>query len=54
MRVVIKERFKVVYPKEGMVLSNGETTSKRIYTPLEDDLSSWTEIPDEEIADEDE
>ena len=34
-------------PDEGMVLTNGETFSDKVYLGKNDDPSNWWEVPDE-------
>ena len=36
----------VLEPDEGMILTNGETYSKRVYLGVNDTPENWHEIPD--------
>jgi len=38
--------IRVLEPDEGMILTNGETYSKRVYLGVNDTPENWHEIPD--------
>ena len=38
--------IRVLEPDEGMILTNGETYSKRVYLGVNDTHENWHEIPD--------
>lgn len=39
----------VLEASEGMILTNGETYSKKVFLGKLDDASNWNEIPENEI-----
>lgn len=44
----------VIIAEDGMILTNGETSSKKVYLGINDDPSNWQEVPeesDEEVDD---
>lgn len=41
--------IRVLEPDEGMILTNGETYSKRVYLGINDTPENWHEIPDGEV-----
>ena len=41
----------VLEPDEGMILTNGDTYSKRVYLGVNDTPKNWHEIPDIQIND---
>lgn len=48
MTTTNKGKFQSVRAGNGMMLTNGETFSEEIFTPLNTDLSAWREITIEE------
>ena len=38
--------IRVLEPDEGMILTNGDTYSKRVYLGVNDTPENWHEIPD--------
>ena len=44
----------VLEPDEGMILTNGETYSYRVYLGVNDSPNNWREIPESEMPSEDE
>lgn len=43
-------RLTVLEPDDGMVLTNGETYSTRVYLGVGDSVENWREVPEEEEA----
>ena len=39
----------VLEPDDGMVLTNGETYSRKVYLGVNDDPSNWHEVPETEV-----
>lgn len=37
----------VITADDGMMLTNGETFSKKVYLGIHDDPSNWQEVPEE-------
>lgn len=42
----------VITADEGMVLTNGETYSKKVYLGIHDSPDNWQEIPEEDVPEE--
>ena len=42
-------RLVVLEPDDGMVLTNGETYSTRVYLGVGDSPENWREVPEEEV-----
>ena len=45
-------QLRVLEPSEGMVLTNGETYSYRVYLGTADSPDNWHEIPESEVPQE--
>ena len=44
--------LRVLTASEGMVLTNGETYSTKVYLGIYDSPENWREIPEDEVPDE--
>ena len=44
----------VLEPEEGMLLTNGETYSTRVYLGVNDSPENWWEVPESEVPSGDE
>lgn len=48
MKIECFEKFDIITPEAGMMLTNEEIVSDKLYTPCNADLSAWREVTKEE------
>ena len=49
MRIIEHDTYKEILPDEGKVLYDGKDTTTAVATPINTDISKWTEIDEGEI-----
>lgn len=48
MKIERKEKYILITPDEGKVLTNGDTKSTSVYMPLDGDVSVWSEVSEDD------